>query len=556
MGSKGELMKRLILSLLLGAFLVSGCNKSKNVDYSQNGPVADGDMLVESSVGDAKTLSPPLMTEATGGDIINLVFNGLLRYNEKLELEGCLVEKWVVSPDGKLITYHLRHGVKFHDGVEFTSDDVLFTYKVFTDPKTNTPYGSDYRYIDHVTAPDKYTVKVFYKQPFAPALSATFNMIIPKHLLEGKDINTCDFGRHPVGTGPFKFTEWKTAQKIVLDANPDYWEGKPHLKRFVLRIIPDQASEFLSLLKGEIDAIGALTTGSMSAEQYARQALTDKFTSRFNKYDSNQFVYTFIGWNLENPLFKDKDVRTALTLALDRNAIIQNVTYGLAKPCTGPFVPFSWAYNPEVKPLPFDPEKAKQLLKKAGWVDTDGDGILDKDLNHDGKRVPFSFKLYTSQGSTSQARIATILQDEYKAVGIKVETVVMEWTVLLSEYVEKRKYDAMVMGWQFGPEPDCFLSWHSSQTGPHQYNQVDYRNPEVDRLLVEGRTTLDRGKRQAIYRRIHKILYDDQPCIFLYVPPALSAVHKRFKGYRVTDVGLTGHPEQWYVPTTQQLYQP
>jgi len=542
------------LMVLAVAALVVGCGRKDPKIYSQDGPVADGDMLVESSIGDAKTLNPPLMSESTGGDIIGLVFNGLLRYDENLKLEGCLAEKWSVSPDGKLITYRLRRGVKFQDGVEFTSADVLFTYQVFTNPKVNTPYASDYKYISRVETPDKYTVKVYYRQPFAPALSATFNMILPKHLLEGKDINTCDFGRNPVGTGPYRFVEWKTAQKIVLEANPDYWEGKPHIQRYVLRIIPDSASCFLSLLKGETDAIGAWTTESMSAEQYVRQADNDKFTSRFNKFKTDQFMYVFLGWNLENPLFQDRDVRTALTLALDRNAIIQNVTYGLAKPCTGPFVPISWAYNPDVKALPFDPEKAKVLLKQAGWTDTDGDGVLDKVIN--GKKTPFSFKLYTAQGSTSQARIATILQEQYKSVGIHVETVVMEWTVLLSQYVETRKYDAMVMAWQLTPDPDCYAIWHSSQTGQHQYNQIDYKNPEVDRLLVEGQTTLNQAKRQAIYRKIHQILYDDQACCFLYVPPALSALHKRFKGYHVTPLGLSGHPERWYVPKIQQLYLP
>lgn len=549
-------MNRALLVLLSGSLLLSGCSKFKSVDYDKDGPVADGDMLIESSIGDAKTLNPPLSSEATGGNIISLVFSGLLRYNEKLELEGSLAESWKVSPDGREITYHLRKGVKFHDGVEFTSADVLFTYRVFTDPKVNTPFASDYQYIDRVTTPDRYTVRVHYKQVFAPALSATFNMILPKHLLEGKDINTSDFGRHPVGTGPYRFVEWKTAQSITLEANPDYWEGKPHVRRFVLRIIPDSASCFLSLLKGETDAVGAWTSGSLTAEQYVRQATTDKFTKRFHKFQSDQFEYVFIGWNLDNPLFKDKDVRTALALAVDRDAIIQNVTYGLAKPCTGPFVPISWACDPSVKPLPFDPAKAKALLAKAGWTDPDGSGVLSKDLNHDGKRVPFAFKLYTAQGSTSQARIATILQEQLKAVGIRVDTVVMEWTVLLSEYVDKKKYDAMIMAWSLTPDPDCYAIWHSSQTGPHQYNQVDYRNSEVDRLLVAGRTTLDRAKRQTAYHRIHRILYEDQACLFLYVPPALTAVHKRFKGYRVTPLGVGAHPEQWYVPAAQQLYQP
>jgi peptide/nickel transport system substrate-binding protein len=228
--------------------------------------VADGDTLIESSIGDAKTLNPALVDESTGGDICGMVFSGLLRYDENLKLSPCLAERWTVSKDGKTITYYLRKGVKFHDGVEFTANDVQFTYQVYTDPSVKTPYAADYQYIKSVDIIDPYIVKVIYKRAFAPALSNTFGAILPKHLLEGKDINTADFNRHPIGTGPFKFVEWKTDQQIVLEANPDYWEGKPHVKRFVLRIIPDQSSELLSLLKGETDAMGAWTSGTLSPE--------------------------------------------------------------------------------------------------------------------------------------------------------------------------------------------------------------------------------------------------------------------------------------------------
>lgn len=538
----------------VGFLCLAGCSRVDPKIYAQDGPVADGDVLIESSIGDAKTLNPVLADESTGGDIDSLVFNGLLRYNQNMELEPCLAEKWTVSKNGRVVTYYLRKGVKFHDGVEMNAGDVLFTYKVFSDPTVNTPYGADYQYIKDVEIMDPYTVKVTYKKPFAPALTSTFSAILPKHLLEGKDINHDDeFNRHPVGTGPFKFVEWKTDQQITLEANPDYWEGKPHIKRFVLRIIPDQASEFLSLLKGETDAIGAWTSGTLSPEQYARQTKTPKFTDYYNKYQADQFVYVYIGWNLENPLFKDVLVRRALTMAIDRNAIIQNVVYGLGSICTGPFVPNSWAYNKDVKPLPFDPAGARKLLKQAGWRQGP-DGLLHKVLQ--GKDTPFRFKLYTNQGNVSRERIATIVQQQLKQVGIDCQPQIMEWTTLLSEYINKRKYDAMVMGWQFGPEPDCYLSWHSSQTGEHQYNMVDYRNKTVDSLLVQGRETLDQAKRAKIYRRIHKILADDVAATFLYVPYSLPAVHKRFKGLTVNRYGIGWHPEKWYVPLAQQKYKP
>jgi peptide/nickel transport system substrate-binding protein len=338
-----------------------------------------------------------------------------------------------------------------------------------------------------------------------------------------------------------------------LEANPDYWEGKPRVKRFVLKIIPDQAAEFLSLLRGETDAIGGWTTGTISPEQYARQTHTPKFADYYNKYQCDQFVFVYLGWNLENPLFKDVRVRRALTMALDRGAIIQNVVYGLGSIATGPFVPNSWAYNKDVKPLPYDPEGARKLLKEAGWK-AGQDGLLHRTDN--GKDTPFRFKLYTNQGNVSRERIATIVQQQLKQVGVDCQPQIMEWTTLLSEYINKRKYDAMVMGWMFTPEPDCYLSWHSSQMGEHQYNMVDYKNKEVDRLLIQGRETLNQDQRARIYHRIHKILYDDVAATFLYVPSALPVVHKRFKGLDVNRNGVGWHPEKWYVPVNQQKYFP
>jgi peptide/nickel transport system substrate-binding protein len=544
--------RKILLPLVLPLLLAAGCSRKGPDFYSAQGPVADGDMLIESSIGDAKTLNPALSDESAGGDIIGLVFNGLLRYGPDMKLQPCLAEKWTVSKDGRTITYFLRRGVKFHDGVEFTAKDVLFTYKVFTDPTVNTPYAADYQTIKDVEILDPYKVKVTYKKPFAPALSSTFTSILPEHLLEGKDINhDDDFNRHPVGTGPYEFVKWKTAQEIVLQANPDYWEGKPHIRRFIMRIIPDQSAEFLSLLKGEVDAMGAWTSGGLTPEQYARETGTPRFTDSYDKYESDQFAYVYIGWNLGNPLFRDVRVRRALTMAIDRRAIIQNVVYGLGSICTGPFVPGSWACNPDVKPWPFDPARAGELLREAGWR-PGPDGILHKVL--EGRDTPFRFKLYTNQGNVSRERIAVIVQQQLKQVGIDCRPQIMEWTTLLNEYIDKRKYDAMVMGWQFGPEPDCYLSWDSSQTGEHQYNMVGYKNKTVDRLLVEGRETLDQAKRAAIYRRIHKILHDDVAATFLYVPDSLSAVHKRFKGLEANRYGIGWHPERWYVPAAQQKY--
>ncbi len=552
-------MFRKLPLVLAVVVILAGCKKIDPKIYSQDGPQTDGDMLIESTIGDAKNMNPALVDEVTGGDIDDLVFNGLARFNERLEAAPCLAEKWNISKDGKIITYFLRKGVKFHDGVEFTADDVLFTYKVYTDPTVNTPYGSRYQDIKTVEIMGTYEVKVTYKKPFASAITSTFDYILPKHLLEGKDINKGDFNRHPVGTGPYRFVEWKTDQKIVLEANPDYWEGKPRIKKFVMRIVPDQATEFLELLNGGIDAIGAWTHGTLTPEQFSRQLDTPKFKDYYNSYKTNELVYSYIGWNELSPLFNDKKVRQALTMSIDRQTILQNVIYGLGSICSGPFAAHPWAVNPKVSPLPFDVERAKKLFKQAGWK-PGKDGILHKTIK--GKDAPFKFTLMTNQGNVPREREATIVQQQLKEVGIQVEIQIVEWTTFISQYVNKKKFDAILLGWSLTPDLDADLygNWHSSQTGEHQYNFISYKNKTVDRLLVECRRTLDLKKRQKMYWQMHSILADEQPYTFLFMPKTLVAIHKRFKGYQIDEAGIRVRPmvgtEKWYVPSTQQKYQP
>ncbi len=545
------MLRNLALILVVLVF-ATGCAKKDPKIYDQPGPVADGDVMIESELSDAKTLNPVLVSEIAGADIDGLIFNGLTRYNDKLVIEPCLAEKWKVSKDNKTVTYYLRRGVKFHDGVEFTASDVLFTYQVYTDPTVNTPEGAQYQDIKNVEIMGPYEVKVTYKRPFALAL-ALFDTILPKHLLEDKDINTSDFARHPVGTGPYKFVEWKTDQKIVLAANPDYWEGAPHIKKVVMRIIPDQTTQFLELLNGGIDSVGAWFHGTLSAEQYTRQSNTPKLKDYYNVYKTHSLEYTYLGWNELNPLFKDKKIRQALTMAIDRDAVILNAINGLGSVCTGPYPYGSWANNPKVKAWPYDPDKAKKVFAKAGWK-LGADGILHKNINH--KDTPFHFTLVIPQGKVDRERSATIIQQQLKQVGIQVDIQVLEWTTFLSQYIEKKKFDAYIMGWSLTPDPDCYPIFHSDQVKEHQFNMVSYKNKTVDTLLSEGRRVLDQKTRQKIYWRIHTILNEEQPYTFLYIPNQLTAIHKRFKGYTMNDFDLLTHPEQWYAPKAQQKYIP
>ncbi len=491
--------------------------------------------FVESSIGDARRLNPVIANDSASGTINEQVFSGLVKYDKDIKIVGDLAERWQISNGGKTITFFIRKGVKWHDGVEFTADDCLFTYKRLMDPNVATPYSSSYMDVAKAEALDKYTFRVTYKEPFSPALESWAAGMIPKHLLDGKDINTDAFNRRPIGTGPYKFKQWIAGQKIVLEANADFFEGRPNIDQFVYRIIPDSTTMFQELLSGGVDMMG------LTPLQYLRKSETRRIKENYNKLRYPANAFTYMGYNLTNPLFQKVTVRQALSYAINRQNIIDGLLLGLGKPCTGPFSYVSWAYNPNAKSYDYNPGLAARMLAEEGWKDVNGDGFLEKNGR------PFRFTILTNQGNTERIRSAEIIQQNLKAVGIDVNIRVMEWQAFL-EQIDKRSFEAMILGWSLGRDPDIYDIWHSSKTRKGEYNFIGYKNAEVDRLLVEGRRSFDIEKRKKIYYRIHAILAEEQPYSFLYVPDALPIVHKRFKGIEVAPLGIMYNFIDWYVP--------
>ena len=500
---------------------------------------AHGDILVEGSIGDASNLIPLLTSDSTSHEIAGLVFNGLIKYDKDVHIVGDLAESWEISRDGLVITFHLRKGVRWHDGKPFTAHDVLYTYQVTVDPKTPTAYAGDFLKVKKAEVLDDHTFRATYDRPFAPALMSWSVGILPRHLLEGRDITTSPLGRHPIGTGPYRFKEWVAGQKIVLVSNPDYFEGRPYIDGYILRIIPDTATMFLELRANGIDRMG------LTPLQFTRQTENNLFRENYRKYRYLSFAYTYMGYNLKNPLFADKRVRQALAHAVNREEIIDGVLLGLGKPANGPYKPGTWAHNPNVRTYPHDPEKAKALLAEAGWRRTDG-GFLEKD----GK--PFEFEIITNQGNEIRAKCAEIIQRRLAEIGIRVKIRVIEWAAFVNDFINKRKFDATILGWTIPMEPDLYDVWHSSKTGPQELNFVSFRNDEVDALIVRARETFDQPLRKRCYDRIQEILAEEQPYLFLYVPDALPILHARFRGVEVAPLGIGWNFIRWYVPKAEQ----
>lgn len=501
-----------------------------------------GDAIITSSVSDARNLIPILATDSASSEIVSLVFNGLVKYDINIELTGDLAESWEIKKDGLEIIFHLKRGVKWHDGKPFTAEDVQFTYQKIIDPEVPTPYSGDFKKVKRLEIIDLYTVKVIYDEIFAPSLASWTMPIMPKHALESENLLDTGFARCPIGTGPYKFLKWQTASRIDLAANDEYFEHRPYINRYIYRVISDPDTAFLELSSGAVDL------GALEPLQYKKLTDTERFKNNFNKLRYPSFSYTYMGFNLNNPLFKDKAVRRAIDLAINKNEIINGVLLGLGRISTGPFHPDSWAYNGNVEPVPFSPESALALLKKSGWGDSDCDGWLDKD----GKM--FAFTIITNQGNTMRTRTAEIIQRRLKEIGIKTDIRVLEWSVFLNEFINKKRFDACILGWSLSRDPDCYDIWHSSKTKEGEFNFLGYSNPEVDRLLDAGRRTFNQDERKKFYNKIHKIIYDDDPCVFLYVPDALVAVSDRFQNVKVSPIGIMYNIIDWYVPTEEEKY--
>ena len=413
---------------------------------------------------------------------------------------------------------------------------MLYTYERLTDPEVTTPYSSNYSLVKNVTAPDPHTVRVAYREPFVPALESWGMGIVPRHVFggaRGKGFNSHPANRSPIGTGPYRFIRWDPDEKIILEANPGYFRGRPKIPKYVFRIIPDQSVEFLELRNKSIDIL------LLTPDQYHAYP---EFFEGYKKYRLPRAVYTYLGFNLDQPLFRDKKVRTALAMAIDKEDLVRGVLMGLGRAATGPYLPLSWAFDPGVKDFDHDPKRAAEILGEAGWTDSDGDGVLDR-----GGR-PFEFTIITNQGNKMRSLSAEIIQEQLARIGVKVQIRVLEWSTFLKDFIDKHKFDACILGWSLSPDPDQHGIWHSSQRGEGRYNFVSYSNPEVDRLLEAGRREFDPEKRKRLYRRTHRLIHDDIPYVFLYYPDQLPVVSDRVEGVKLAPLSSFGFGwnfEEW-----------
>lgn len=491
------------------------------VSCSRNKPNTIKGVLNLQLGGEPSILNPILATDSPSFEVIGLIFNGLLRVNEELELEPDLAESYEIKSNGKRYLFKLRKDVKWHDGQPFTAKDVVFTFNKILDPKTNTVRRSNYL-IDgkaiKFSAIDDYTVQVDLPKPFSPFLAHMAASIVPEHLLKNEDINTASFNRAPIGTGPFKLSEWKTAQYVSVEKNEHYHSGDVKLEKIILKIIPDEQTALLALKNSEIDN---------SKIPYKDKKKLDNH-SVFDIYQYSDLVYTYMAFNLKHPFFKDPKVREAISTAINKPALVNSILKGYGEPAWLPSSPVSWAY-PEgmsFNKYQYNLVRSRDLFEEAGFVLNPKTQLLEKN----GK--VFEFTLITNKDNKDRERTAQIIQQFLKMVGIKVNIQLMEWASfikIVNAPVNPKKFDAVILGWSLGLDPDGYSIWHSSEY-PKGFNFIAYNNPIVDDALIKGRLETDKEKRKLIYKDMYREIAKDLPYIFLYYPQTLSGMNNRVKG--------------------------
>ena len=498
-----------------------------------------GGRILFGSIGEPSNLIPYLATDSASHEVSAQLFTSLLEYDKDLNIVPLAAASFEVLEGGRLLRFTLREDIRWQDGVPLTADDVEFTYQFMIDPKTPTAYAEDYLAVSQFRKTGPYSLEIRYEKPFARSLMTWMGAILPKHCLQGQNIATTPFARNPVGAGPFKLKEWQSGRQVTLTASESYFKGRPYLNEAIYRIIPDLSTMFLELKAGRLDSM------SLTPQQYLRQTVGPVWEKDWRKYRYLSFSYTFLGFNLRHPFFEDVRVRRAISHALDRDAIISGVLMGQGVPAFGPYKPGTWVYHNSLKPVPFNLERSRVLLAEAGWKTGPG-GLLERE----GK--PFAFTILVNQGNDQRIKTAIIIQSQLKALGIDVRIRTVEWAAFIKEFINKGRFDAVLLGWSITQDPDVFDVWHSSRAVAGGLNFTAYRNAQVDALLLEARSTTDMATRKRLYDRFQELLHDDQPYCFLYVPYALPVVQARFQGIEPAPAGIMYNFDRWWVPKVLQ----
>jgi peptide/nickel transport system substrate-binding protein len=578
-------MTRRIFAPILLSFTILFCacsrpDKTNEKNATVGGPPVPGDWAIVRFETEADTLNP--YTRATdpasrviGGPNNSNVYESLL-YTDPRDystIQGRLaVARPEISQDHLTYTFTIRDGVKWHDGKAFTPEDVLFSFKAVMNPSVDAAaLRGDLGEVINVELVEGRKIRMTMRKPYFlnEVVLGEYVMIIPKHIFDpqgvldayafpdiiapkaktdaklrqfGDEFNKHPNNRSPIGTGPFKFDKWDAGKEIVIARNDDYWGQKAYLSKVVYRIITDNTAALTALKAGEIDF-----NPRLQPIQYAQQTSGPAFDQQFVKATFALPIYYYIAWNEERPFFKDKRVRQAMTMLIDRDQIIQTLLFGLGQPAAAPFFYGSADLNTNIKPLPYDPKRAAELLDQAGWIDHDGDGIRDKD------GIPFRVELLGSASSAPTGQLMPIVKESLRKAGIDTTEKRIEFTVFTNS-MRDHKFDAAFSAWIGDLTMDPYQIWHSNSIANRGSNFISFRNPESDQLIEQARVEFDTEKRKQLYWKWQELIHEEQPYTFLYYSVQAAAYVKRFQNVHMMPIRPGYDLTQWFVPKSMQKY--
>lgn len=453
------------------------------------------------------SLDPRIGSDETSQRVHQLVYDNLLALDDQLKVVGGLASSWEQA-DPLNYVVHLRRGVKFHDGHELTADDVVYTFSCFIDPKFVSPRKGAYRTLDHVTAIDPYTVRFTLKEPFGSFPIQLVMPVVPNGA--GPELRD-----HPVGTGPYRFVSAAVDDHVELAAFHDYFRGAPANDGVVLKVVPDEIMRALELRKGTIDMVVNDLSPDVIHQLEAEKSVAIA--------ESPGTDYAYIGINMRDPVLRDKRVRYALGYAIDRQAIVDHLRRGLARPAIGILPPASWAFDPGVFQFTHDPAKARALLDEAGYRDPDGDGPEP--------RLRLSLKVSTNEFIRLQA---AVIQQDLKAVGIDLDVRSYEFATMYAD-VLKGNFQLFTLQWVGVSDPDMLRRvFHSKQMPPNGFNRGYYENPEVDRLIDAAMAAPTDEERRRLYGSAQRVIAEDAPYISLWYKTNVAVSRTNIEGVTLT----------------------
>lgn len=514
-------------------------NPYSKPDYSP------GDWLVLNLNSQPKKIAPFITNDESSAEVQAWVLESLLVQNPvTLRWDPWLARSYTATPNDMQVTFHLRKRACFSDGKPVLASDVIFSFNTIMNPLINAaPYRAGLTDVKSCVATGRRTVVFTMKKPYFQALEQLGSInIIEKgeyNFTKPRDYNRQ--GAKLEGSGPYMLDTWKRGQYLVLVRNPRYWGPRPTFNRIKYLFINNPQAALQQYLKGQLDVTG------LEPSEWLKYIHQPGFTKSHTCYSylSPLSGYLFIGWNLKKPMFHDRLTRTALTMLVDRKAIIKTFMKGLALPITGPFNPGSPQNNSTLKPIPYDPAQARVLLAKAGWK-MGPNGVLVRNGQ------PFVFNLTMPAGDPLSNRIATYIKQQLARGGIDMTIAPLEFSVLVHR-INLRQFSAIFLGWTGEIEDDPYQIWDSACINNEGDNAVGFADAEADKLISEGRAELNTAKRMAIWHKLQAVIYRQQPYMFLFTSKSLVFINHRFKNTKPYKLlGLS--QGDWYVPLANQKY--